>query len=133
MEQWLTFLRGNFHHLDNSSQELIYHSFRELIYRDICLLFRNHALAEDVVQESFIKIVEQAPKLRNTTNMKAWIKKVARNTAYDYLKKIKNIVMFRTCSSLRKVNSLPHPYKLRYPNRWKNKFVTKCSMKLSTS
>lgn len=89
MGQWLTFLRSNFHHLDNSSQELIYHSFRDLIYRDIYFLFRDHALAEDVVQESFIKIVDQSPKLRKTTNMKAWIKKVARNTAYDYLKKNK--------------------------------------------
>lgn len=81
MEQWLAYLRSNFHHLDTSSQELIYH--------DIYFLFRDHALAEDVVQESFLKVVEKAPKLENITNIKAWIKKVARNTAYDYLKKNK--------------------------------------------
>ncbi|MGF9912409.1 sigma-70 family RNA polymerase sigma factor [Paenibacillus ehimensis] len=89
MEQWLTFLRNNFHHLDNSSQELIYRSFRELIYHDIYFLFRDHALAEDVVQESFLKVIEKAPKLENTSNMKAWLKNVARNTAYDCFKKNK--------------------------------------------
>ncbi|KOP64685.1 RNA polymerase subunit sigma-24 [Bacillus sp. FJAT-18019] len=89
MEQWLNFLRSNFHHLDNSSQELIYQSFRELIYRDIYFLFRDHALAEDVVQESFLKVIVKAPKLKTTANMRAWVKKVARNTAYDYLKKNK--------------------------------------------
>ncbi|WP_144941355.1 RNA polymerase sigma factor [Paenibacillus sp. 32O-W] len=89
MEQWLIFLHSDFHHLDISSQELIYQSFRNMIYRDIYFLFRDHTLAEDVVQESFLKVVERAPKLRNTTNMKAWVKKVARNTAYDFLKKNK--------------------------------------------
>lgn len=89
MEQWLTFLRSNFHYLDNASQELIYHSFRELIYHDIYFLFRDHGLAEDVVQESFLKAIEKAPGLENTTNMKAWLKRVARNTAFDMLKKNK--------------------------------------------
>lgn len=89
MEQWLTFLRNNFHHLDSSSQELIYSSYRELIYQDIYFLFRDHTLAEDVVQESFLKVVKQAPKLKDASNIKAWLKKVARNTAYDYMKKNK--------------------------------------------
>jgi len=89
MEQWLTFLRSNFHHLDTSSQELIYRSFREMIYHDIYFLSRDHALTEDVIQESFLKVIEKAPKMRNAINIKAWVKKVARNTAFDFLKKNK--------------------------------------------
>ncbi|MEJ8548197.1 RNA polymerase sigma factor [Brevibacillus borstelensis] len=100
MDQWISFLRNNFHHLDHSSQELIYHSYRELIYHDIYFLFRDHALAEDVVQESFLKVVEKAPKLGNTANMKAWVKKVARNTAFDYMKKNKK---YRHVSDLQSV------------------------------
>ncbi|WP_174810932.1 RNA polymerase sigma factor [Paenibacillus alvei] len=89
MEHWCFLLRRNFHHLDTSSQKLIYHSFRELIYYYIYLMFRDYALAEDVVQESFLKVVEKAPQLKSNTNMKAWLKKVARNTAYDFVKKNK--------------------------------------------
>ncbi|WP_223275655.1 RNA polymerase sigma factor [Paenibacillus elgii] len=129
MEQWLTFLRNNFHHLDNSSQELIYHSFRELIYHDIYFLFRDHALAEDVVQESFLKVVEKAPKLENTVNMKAWLKKVARNTAYDCFKKTKNTGMYPTCSSLKTVNTFLQPKNVQWPIRWKKKSVTNCFTK----
>ncbi|WP_028560578.1 RNA polymerase sigma factor [Paenibacillus pinihumi] len=88
-EQWNTFLRSNFSQMDSNSQQLLFHSYRNLIYRDIYFLFRNHELAEDIVQESFLKVVAKAPKLTNTTNMKAWIKKVARNIAYDYFKKNK--------------------------------------------
>lgn len=74
-EQWNTFLRSNFSQMDSNSQQLLFHSYRNLIYRDIYFLFRNHELAEDIVQESFLKVVAKAPKLTNTTNMKAWIKK----------------------------------------------------------
>ncbi|MDU5145408.1 MAG: sigma-70 family RNA polymerase sigma factor [Paenibacillus dendritiformis] len=89
MEQWYLFLRSNFYQLDTSSQEFIYQKFREFIYQDIYFLFRNHNLAEDVVQESFLKVIDKAPKLKDTTNIKSWIKTVARNTAYDFFKKNK--------------------------------------------
>jgi len=89
MDSWLILLRTNFHQLDTSSQESIYFSYRELIYHDIYLLFKDHGLVEDVLQETFMKVVEQAPRLKDPTNIKAWIKKVARNTAFDFIKKNK--------------------------------------------
>ncbi|MDT2257190.1 sigma factor [Paenibacillus larvae] len=94
------FLRSNFKDLDSSSQEWIYHSYKNLVYRDIYFLFREHELAEDVVQESILKVVDKATKLDNTANMKAWIKEVARNTAYDMLKKINNVVLFIVLTAL---------------------------------
>lgn len=89
MEQWYLLLRSNFYELDSSSQEIIYYKFREFIYQDIYFLFRSHNLSEDVVQESFLKVINKAPGLKDTRNMKAWMKTVARNTAYDFLKKNK--------------------------------------------
>jgi RNA polymerase sigma-70 factor (ECF subfamily) len=89
MEQWVSLLRSNFPHLDRSSQEWIFKEYRTLVYRDIYFLFRNHELAEDVVQESFIKVMIKAPKLNDASNLKAWIRTVARNTAYDLFKKNK--------------------------------------------
>ncbi|WP_346836019.1 RNA polymerase sigma factor [Paenibacillus polymyxa] len=89
MEEWIAFSRSNFHHLDASSQELVYRSFWKVIYQDIYFLYRDHAFTEDVVQETFLKVVGKGPKLRNISYLKAWIKKVARNIAYDYLKKNK--------------------------------------------
>ncbi|WP_374019672.1 sigma-70 family RNA polymerase sigma factor [Paenibacillus thiaminolyticus] len=89
MEQWLSFLQRNFQHLDRSSQELTYQSYREFIYHDIYFLLQNHQLTEDVIQESFLKVIDSSPKSKNAANMKAWLKKIARNTAYDYLRKDK--------------------------------------------
>lgn len=89
MEQWLSFLQRNFQHLDRSSQELTYQSYREFIYRDIYFLLENHQLTEDVIQESFLKVIASSPTSKNAANMKAWLKKISRNTAYDYLRKNK--------------------------------------------
>ncbi|WCF09752.1 sigma-70 family RNA polymerase sigma factor [Paenibacillus thiaminolyticus] len=89
MEQWLSFLQRKFQHLDRSSQELTYQSYREFIYRDIYFLLQNHQLTEDVIQESFLKVIASSPTSKNAANMKAWLKKIARNTAYDYLRKDK--------------------------------------------
>ncbi|SEK49620.1 RNA polymerase sigma factor [Paenibacillus sp. OK003] len=84
-EQWLIFLRSNFYELDYSVQKLIYDAFRNFVYRDIYILYRNHELAEDVVQETFFKVINIAPGARAIH--KAWITKIARNQACDFLKK----------------------------------------------
>ena len=65
MEQWLYFLRSNFYELDPELQEQTYRVYRKLVYRDIYFLFRNHELAEDVVQDSFLKVIAKAPTLKN--------------------------------------------------------------------
>ncbi|TDL55399.1 sigma-70 family RNA polymerase sigma factor [Paenibacillus dendritiformis] len=89
MEQWLSFLHSNFQHLDQSSQKFTYQSYREFIYHDIYFLLQNHDLTEDVIQESFLKVIASPPKAKDAAKIKAWLKKISRNTAYDYLRKYK--------------------------------------------
>ena len=47
---------------------------------------RDKALAEDVVQESFIKIVDKAHRFKPGTNGYAWICKIVHNTALNMLR-----------------------------------------------
>lgn len=49
----------------------------------------DKALAEDVVQESFIKIVDKAHRFKPDTNGYAWICKIVHNTALNMLRKTK--------------------------------------------
>ncbi|GGK32330.1 hypothetical protein GCM10010965_26540 [Caldalkalibacillus thermarum] len=86
-EQWLYLLRNNFNELDHGAQKWVYTAFRDLVYRDIFFITRNHELTTDVVQEAFYKVIEKAPQLKDTTYLKAWIIKIARNHAYDLYKK----------------------------------------------
>ncbi|MEK3731621.1 sigma factor [Paenibacillus sp. FSL M8-0334] len=81
------------------------------MYRDIHFLTRSHELTEDVVQETFYKVVAKAPQLRDTKHMKAWIVKVARNHAYDMFKKNKKISSSKGASSrYRSKGSFLAPY-----------------------
>ena len=52
-------------------------------------ILRDRALAEDVVQESFVKIVNKAHRFKHG-NGYAWICKIVHNTALDVLKKNKS-------------------------------------------
>ncbi|GAC40916.1 RNA polymerase sigma factor [Paenibacillus popilliae] len=89
MEPWLSLLHSNFQHLERSSQKLTYQSYRKFIYNDIYYLLQNHDLTEDVIQESFLKVIASSPTSKNAEKIKAWLKKIARNTAYDYVRKNK--------------------------------------------
>ena len=55
--------------------------------------FRAHALsvedAEDVLQVTFVKIIEKAHALKEVSNGRAWIWQIARNTLLDFLRQRK--------------------------------------------
>ena len=48
---------------------------------------RNRALAEDVVQDSFLRILSKAATFRKGTNGYAWICKIVHNTALNALRR----------------------------------------------
>ncbi len=50
-------------------------------------IVKDRALAEDVVQDSFVKILRAAGKFRRDTNGYAWICKIVHNTALNTLRK----------------------------------------------
>ncbi len=54
-------------------------------------VLKDRYLAEDVVQDSFLKIAKNARRFEPGTNGIAWICKIVRNTALDYLKREKKI------------------------------------------
>ncbi|MFF2481018.1 RNA polymerase sigma factor [Paenibacillus sp. NPDC058071] len=89
MEQWFTCLRSPLDDLNPSTQERVYRSFYQFVYRDIHFLVRDHALTEDIIQDAFIKAITKGPKMRTDANIPAWIKRLTRNTALDYLRKLK--------------------------------------------
>ncbi|WP_223066894.1 RNA polymerase sigma factor [Paenibacillus caui] len=89
MEQWFYFLRSPPDDLDATIQELVYRSFYHFIYRDTYFIVRDHALTEDIIQDAFMKAITKGPKMQSDDNIPAWIKQLTRNTALDYLRKIK--------------------------------------------
>ena len=89
MKQWFRFLCVSFADLDIAVQELVYHSFYQFVYRDIHSIVHDHFLAEDIIQDAFLKAITKSPRLHSHNNLPSWIKQLARNTALDYLRKRK--------------------------------------------
>lgn len=64
------------------------------IYRDGMILFADSivndiTIAEEVVQEVFIKLVVKKTKYSEKSSFKTWLYTICRNTAIDFLRKIK--------------------------------------------
>ncbi|MBD2845079.1 RNA polymerase sigma factor [Paenibacillus sp. IB182496] len=81
--------RSNIRHLDEATQRRLFFAFRKLVYPGLVFLLGDHALAEDAVQEAFIKAMQRGPAMKHDTHIKAWLKQVARNAAIDLMRKNK--------------------------------------------
>lgn len=86
--------RSNVRNLDDATQRNLYYALHQLIYSNLFFLLNDHNLVEDAINEVFIKAMKHGPKTREDSNIKAWLKQVARNTAYDILRKNKKCRQF---------------------------------------
>lgn len=89
MEQWFNLLRSPSSSLNVINQERVYHSFYQFVYRDIEFVVRDPSLVEDIIHDAFLKAILKGPEIRCNSNIPAWIKQITRNTAFDYLRKLK--------------------------------------------
>ncbi|MBU9711214.1 RNA polymerase sigma factor [Bacillus tamaricis] len=72
-------------------------SLCEIYYRDVyqyCLYFTNNKSdAEDLTQETFMKVMKALPTFNHQSKVKTWIISIAKNTAIDHYRR-KKIVKF---------------------------------------
>jgi RNA polymerase sigma-70 factor (ECF subfamily) len=69
---------------DRKAQKKLYDLFASKMMM-ICLRYSKSDLeAEDILQESFIKIFKNLKNLREYSNVAAWIKRIVINTALNY-------------------------------------------------
>ena len=59
------------------------------IYAVAYAVLRDFSLSDDVVQETYVKIMEKAFSYRKGTNARAWILSIARNIAIDVFRRRK--------------------------------------------
>lgn len=74
---------------DKRSERIIYEMFYETVYKISMYMMRDGELAQDVTQESFVKIYKNLHKLNDNEKIEAWVKTITRRTALDALRKQK--------------------------------------------
>ncbi|WP_020618646.1 RNA polymerase sigma factor [Paenibacillus daejeonensis] len=86
-KQWFDLLHRPYDELEKDQQESIYKKHRTIVYQDLYALLADHALTEDLIHESFLKVILKAPHLQSIKNIPAWMKRVAYTTAIDFIRK----------------------------------------------
>lgn len=72
----------------------LYDQYFDLLYGFIFSLIRSHEQTKEIVQETFIKVWVNHPKIDTNLSFKAWLYKIAKNHLLDQLKKQWNNVLF---------------------------------------
>lgn len=82
-QQWIgEVLAGN-----KQAYALIINKYKNLLYATILRMTRNPHDAQDLVQESFIKVYEQLEKYNGTGSFSSWMYRVAINHCMDEFRK----------------------------------------------
>ncbi len=65
----------------------LYEGYRGKVYRVILRLVRNPSDAEDLTQETFLKVVRNLPHVKRPESVPSWLYRIATNTALDFLRR----------------------------------------------
>lgn len=76
---------------DQASLEILIHRHKSRVYSYILLIVKNHELAEDVFQETFIKVIRSLKRGKYVENGKfvSWVLRIAHNLIIDHFRKEK--------------------------------------------
>jgi RNA polymerase sigma-70 factor (ECF subfamily) len=90
MESKLLLLVGaNFDALNSTTQKEIYKEYYKFAYSPIIYMMKDHAAVEDIIQISFLKVINSKPEIDSESRLKGWIKVVIKNTVFNYFRKNK--------------------------------------------
>jgi RNA polymerase sigma factor (sigma-70 family) len=79
---------------DNRSQEMLYRHFAQKMYVISLNYAGERPMAQDILQESFIKIFNSIKDYRNEGSLEGWIRRIVVNTAIDHIRKTKRLDRF---------------------------------------
>lgn len=66
----------------------LYHQYKKIYFSYILKLTRNYHTAEDLLQESFIKIAKKFSTLKDIKKFRSWGFQIVANTCRDWYKKV---------------------------------------------
>ncbi len=73
----------------NALREIINH-YKDDLFRFLVHLTRNHELANDILQESFLKLLTKIDTIKKPEQLKSWLFRIAKNQFIDHTRKKAN-------------------------------------------
>jgi RNA polymerase sigma-70 factor (ECF subfamily) len=88
--------------------KILYEDLRTPIYSIILSIVADKSIAEDLLQETFLRVYSKAYQYKPNTNAKAWVITIARNLAYDSVRN--NKILKEDINDLNEQELIPfHP------------------------
>ena len=86
-------LVDNFIKGDQNSIEVLISRHKNRVYTYILLIVKNHQLAEDIFQDTFIKVIKslRQGKYQEKGTFVSWVIRIAHNLIIDHYRKAKNL------------------------------------------
>jgi RNA polymerase sigma-70 factor (ECF subfamily) len=69
---------------DPAAFDAVYEAYRARVFSFLARLARSREVAEDLAEDTWLRLVETAPRLRPDTRLGPWLFTVARNLYYSY-------------------------------------------------
>lgn len=76
--------KGEMEHFDP-----IYHNTRKLVYYTIFAILKDQSISEDIMQETYLKMLEKIHSFKKSVSVKSWLTTIARNLALNEYNKRK--------------------------------------------
>lgn len=77
--------------LNDDNLKILYEEYKEAIFLFILSIVKNKSIAEDLTQDTYIRIIKYHDSYNPLYNPKTWIFQIAKNVSYTYLDKQKEI------------------------------------------
>lgn len=72
---------------DSKAQQRIYRKYVQAMYNTVIRMVPAKMDAEDIVQESFVKVFRNLPHFKGDATLGAWIKRITINTTLNFIRK----------------------------------------------
>lgn len=71
----------------NANFKEIYEKYHNDLFRFLFYLVKNREVAEDLIQEVYIRVLRSYDKFEGKSSLKTWLFSIARNVSIDYFRK----------------------------------------------
>lgn len=89
---------------DEEAFEIIYFKYVKLVFHVIFIIVENKDDTNDLVQDTFMKMMAAIDTFNLKNNFKYWLLQIAKNNAYDFLKKYNRIIHEYDIENMKDVN-----------------------------
>ena len=72
---------------DNEAFRVVYENTKKGVFSMIISIVKNKAATEDLMQDTYMKMIEKINQYKKGRNFYSWLLQIAKNTALDYYRK----------------------------------------------